>query len=87
MGKQPRMLAPYSKRAVAVACHPKQEIIAVGFEDGMIMLLPHRGRRGDPGEEAGRRAGLGAGVERGRCEARVRDRGRRGGDRGPRVTG
>ena len=38
MGKQPRMLAPYSRRAVAVACHPKQEIIAVGFEDGMIML-------------------------------------------------
>jgi WD40 repeat protein len=38
MGKQPRMLAPYSKRAVAVACHPKQEIIAVGFEDGLIML-------------------------------------------------
>jgi WD40 repeat protein len=37
MGKQPRMLAPYNKRAVAVACHPKQEIVAVGFEDGMIM--------------------------------------------------
>ena len=56
MGKQPRMLAPYSKRAVAVACHPKQEIIAVGFEDGLIMLVPHRRRRGDPREEAGRRA-------------------------------
>jgi len=38
MGKQPRMLAPYSKRAVAVACHPKQEIVAVGFEDGLVML-------------------------------------------------
>jgi WD40 repeat protein len=38
MGKQPRMLAPYSKRAVAVACHPRQEIVAVGFEDGLVML-------------------------------------------------
>jgi non-ribosomal peptide synthetase component E (peptide arylation enzyme) len=38
MGKQPRMLAPYQKRAVAVGCHPKQEIVAVGFEDGLIML-------------------------------------------------
>src|SRR5256714_1523351 len=38
MGKQPRMLVPYEKRAVAVACHPKQEIVAVGFEDGLVML-------------------------------------------------
>jgi WD40 repeat protein len=38
MGKQPRMLAPYQQRAVAVACHPKQEIVAVGFEDGLVML-------------------------------------------------
>jgi WD40 repeat protein len=38
MGKQPQMLAPYDKRAVAVACHPKQEIVAVGFEDGLVML-------------------------------------------------
>ena len=29
---------PTSKRAVAVACHPKQEIVAVGFEDGLVML-------------------------------------------------
>jgi WD40 repeat protein len=38
MGKQPRMLVPYEKRAVAVACHPKQEIVATGFEDGLVML-------------------------------------------------
>jgi WD40 repeat protein len=38
MGKQPRMVAPYEKRAVAVACHPKQEIVATGFEDGLLML-------------------------------------------------
>ena len=28
----------YDKRAVAVACHPKLEIVAVGFEDGLVML-------------------------------------------------
>ena len=38
MGKQPRMLAPYDKRAAVVACHPKQEIVAIGFEDGLVML-------------------------------------------------
>jgi len=38
MGKQPRMLVPHEKRAVAVACHPRQEIVAVGFEDGLVML-------------------------------------------------
>ena len=38
MGKQPRMLAPYNKRAVAVASHPTDEIVATGFEDGLVML-------------------------------------------------
>jgi WD40 repeat protein len=38
MGKQPRMLIPYDKRAVAVACHPSQDVVAVGFEDGLVML-------------------------------------------------
>jgi len=38
MGKQPRMVAPYDKRAVAVACHPEQEIVAAGFDDGLVML-------------------------------------------------
>jgi len=38
MGKQPRMVAPYEKRVVALACHPKQEIVAAGFEDGLVLL-------------------------------------------------
>lgn len=38
MGKQPRMLAPSTKRAVAVACHPAQEVVAIGFEDGVLLL-------------------------------------------------
>jgi WD40 repeat protein len=38
MGKQPRMLAPSRSRAVTVACHPTQEIAAVAFEDGVVLL-------------------------------------------------
>lgn len=39
MGKQPRMLAPARARATAVACHPKQAIAAVGYSDGMLLLV------------------------------------------------
>jgi Anaphase-promoting complex subunit 4 WD40 domain len=38
MGKTPRMLAPSTARAVAVACHPTQEVVATGFEDGIVLL-------------------------------------------------
>jgi WD40 repeat protein len=39
MGKQPRMLAPYEHKVALVACHPRQEVVAVGYEDGMILLV------------------------------------------------
>jgi non-ribosomal peptide synthetase component E (peptide arylation enzyme) len=39
MGKQPRMLAPTAARATAVACHPKQAIAAVGYSDGMVLMV------------------------------------------------
>ena len=38
MGKEPRLLAPHGARLVAVACHPKQDIVAAGFADGMVLL-------------------------------------------------
>jgi len=39
MGKQPELLAPRDKRVVAVACHPAQDVVAVGYEDGLILLV------------------------------------------------
>ena len=39
MGKQPRLLAPSEHRVDVVACHPRQEIVAVGFSDGMVLLV------------------------------------------------
>lgn len=39
MGKQPAMLAPSpSSRVTVVAPHPKDPVIAIGYEDGMVMM-------------------------------------------------
>jgi WD40 repeat protein len=39
MGKEPAMLAPLSARVSAVACHPKQDILAAGYGDGTILMV------------------------------------------------
>jgi WD40 repeat protein len=39
MGKQPRLLAPSEHRIAVVACHPKQDIVAAGYGDGMVLLV------------------------------------------------
>jgi WD40 repeat protein len=39
MGKQPRMLAPSQARVQAVACHPRQAVVAIGYADGMVLLV------------------------------------------------
>lgn len=39
MGKAPRMLAPADSKVSAVACHPKQDIVAVGYDTGMMLLV------------------------------------------------
>jgi len=39
MGKQPRLLAPAEPRVEAVACHPRQDIVAAGYDDGMVLIV------------------------------------------------
>lgn len=39
MGKQPTMLAPRDVRVSAVAAHPKDEVIACGYEDGLALMV------------------------------------------------
>jgi Anaphase-promoting complex subunit 4 WD40 domain len=38
MGKAPKVLSPSEHRISAVAAHPRQEVCAVGYEDGMMLL-------------------------------------------------
>lgn len=39
MGKEPRLLAPSEHRIDVVACHPKQNIVAAAYGDGMVLLV------------------------------------------------
>jgi WD40 repeat protein len=39
MGKTPRILAPAGSQAEVIACHPKQGIVAVGYADGLVLLV------------------------------------------------
>ena len=39
MGKDPRTLGHYANRVAAVACHPRQDVAALGYEDGLVVLV------------------------------------------------
>lgn len=39
MGKAPKLLAPADVKVSAVACHPGQDIVAVGYDNGMMLLV------------------------------------------------
>ena len=88
MGKSPKVVSPSEHRISAVAAHPKQEVCAIGYEDGMMLLT-----RVEDGAEVlarapGPLADLGARLECGRHPARIRDGGWRGGrDRALRRAG
>jgi WD40 repeat protein len=53
MGKGPRTLASAARRVATVACHPKKEVTAVGYEDGMMLVV----RMADGAEILARRPG------------------------------
>jgi WD40 repeat protein len=39
LGKTPEMLAPYARQVAVVASNPHHEVVAVGYEDGMVLLV------------------------------------------------
>jgi WD40 repeat protein len=39
MGKEPRVLAPSEHRIEIVAAHPRKEVVAAGYGDGMVLLV------------------------------------------------
>lgn len=39
LARMPLLLAPYSSLVAAVACHPHKDIVAVGYEDGLVLLV------------------------------------------------
>ena len=46
MGKAPQIMAQTEHQVEVVSCHPKQGLTAVGFADGMVLLV-----RNDDGAE------------------------------------
>jgi WD40 repeat protein len=39
MGKTPRVLAPMQHQVAAVACHPREGVVAVGYADGLVLIV------------------------------------------------
>jgi len=39
MGKQPRILAPMEMQVEVVACHPRQDVVAIGCADGLVLIV------------------------------------------------
>ena len=66
MGKQPRILAPAEAQAEVVASHPKQEVVAVGYADGLVLIVRIEDGAEVLARKPGGHAGHGARLERDR---------------------
>lgn len=53
IGREPMLLAPHEAKVTAVACHPSLDVVATGYEDGLILLV----RISDGGEILARQPG------------------------------
>ena len=53
LGREPTLLAPGDTKVSTVACHPSLDVVATGYDDGLILLV----RLGDGGEILARRPG------------------------------
>jgi WD40 repeat protein len=58
MGKAPKELGVRAARVSRVACHPKTPVVALGYEDGLVLLV----RMSDGAEILARNAGAGGPV-------------------------
>src|SRR5665213_4476915 len=39
MGRQPKLMAKSQARVSVIACHPRQPVVAVGYADGVVVLV------------------------------------------------
>ena len=75
MGKTPRILAPVEAQAEVVACHPRQEVVAVGYADGLVLVVRVEDGAEMHGAQARHRAGHRARLEHDGKHAGFRKRG------------
>ena len=78
MGKAPRECGVREARVTRVAFHPKALVVAIGYADGLVLLVPPRRRGRNPRPQRRRGPDQRARLGRDRRPAPVRPRVRRG---------
>ncbi len=79
MGRQPLQLGMRDAQATRVACHPRDEIVAIGYQDGTVMAVRFADNNEVPVPPRRSQPGLGAALGQARRAPRLRLRERRRG--------